>query len=93
MEISKLTRRDFLKMLGIGAATVAAPKFIFDMGKNSRLYAIKGLYDHPRLVMPEYVYLIPNITSTRAAKIYQLAEIDRLCLLEAAQIKELAALT
>lgn len=29
-----MDRRNFLRMLGLGAATVAAPKFIFDMGAN-----------------------------------------------------------
>lgn len=54
-----MNRRDFLKMLGIGAATVAAPKFFIDMGKNSRLYTLKGLYDHPRWESPYLTYDIP----------------------------------
>lgn len=33
-----LSRRDFIRLLGIGAAGVVAPKLIFDVGKNSHLY-------------------------------------------------------
>lgn len=29
-----MNRRDFLRMLGIGAAAAVAPKFIFDVGAN-----------------------------------------------------------
>lgn len=29
-----MNRRDFLKILGLGTVTVAAPKFIFDLGAN-----------------------------------------------------------
>jgi hypothetical protein len=36
-----MNRREFLELLGIGAVSVAAPKFIFDMGKNSRIYTPK----------------------------------------------------
>jgi hypothetical protein len=36
-----MNRRDFLKLLSIGAAFVAAPKLIFDMGKNSHIYTPK----------------------------------------------------
>lgn len=42
-----MNRRDFLKMLGVG---IAAPKLIFDMGKNSRLYSL--LEAHPRFKIP-----------------------------------------
>lgn len=42
-----MNRRDFLKMLGVG---IVAPKLIFDMGKNSRLYSL--LKAHPRLIIP-----------------------------------------
>lgn len=34
-----MNRRDFLKVLGISAASIAAPKIIFDIGANSRIYA------------------------------------------------------
>ena len=33
-----MNRRDFLKLLGISTAGMAAPKLIFDMGKNSHIY-------------------------------------------------------
>lgn len=36
-----MNRREFMHLLGIGAVSVAAPKLIFDMGKNSRIYAPK----------------------------------------------------
>ena len=33
-----MNRREFLKLMGITAAGMAAPKLIFDMGKNSHIY-------------------------------------------------------
>jgi len=38
-----MNRRRFLHLLGIGAVSVAAPKLIFDMGKNSHLYTYPSL--------------------------------------------------
>ena len=35
-----MNRRDFLKLLSISAAGIAAPKFFIDMGKNGRLYTV-----------------------------------------------------
>lgn len=94
-----MNRRKFLEMLGVGAAMAAAPKLIFDMGKNSRLYALaerdRLLKAHPRLIMPSTEYDVPEniiFTISPAARIYQLAELDRLALLDAHQIKELADL-
>lgn len=54
-----MNRREFLHMLGIGAVTVAAPKIIFDMGKNSAIYTPKLIpyslyyldeYNRPKLL-------------------------------------------
>ena len=42
-----MNRRDFIKALSVGAASITAPKFIFDMGANSRIYA-------PRLELVPY---------------------------------------
>ena len=33
-----MNRRKFLHLMSIGAVSVAAPKIIFDMGKNSAIY-------------------------------------------------------
>jgi len=38
-----MDRREFLKLLGLGAIVTATPKIIFDMGKNSRIYRIADL--------------------------------------------------
>lgn len=40
-----MNRRDFLKLLGLGAVTVATPKFIFDYGAN--LYKRESLIEIP----------------------------------------------
>ncbi|WP_288985297.1 twin-arginine translocation signal domain-containing protein [uncultured Flavobacterium sp.] len=40
-----MLRRDFLKLLGLGAVTVATPKFIFDYGAN--LYKRESLIEIP----------------------------------------------
>lgn len=39
-----MNRRQFLEMLGLGAATLAAPKFIFDVGANLWKQEPKLLY-------------------------------------------------
>ena len=60
-----MNRRDFLRMLGIGAATVAAPKFIFDMGKNSRLYTPVDPYEVRSihcLTMPKDIAYLINLS-------------------------------
>lgn len=46
-----MNRRDFLKALGITAAGVAAPKFIFDLGANSRIYT-------PQTFIPYSLYYL-----------------------------------
>lgn len=49
-----MNRRDFLKLLGLGAVTVATPKFIFDYGAN--LYTRE-----PILIDPDdYIYNLTN---------------------------------
>lgn len=62
-----MNRREFLRFLGVGAVSAAAPKFIFDMGANlykqrSEIFIHQGWIDGERyLVTPKNIYSVIEI--------------------------------